>query len=67
MNDKFLKLVAAMRAAQKEYFLLSGKAKRSHHPDDFAAAKTKLAQSKVLEGKVDAFIISQEKPTTTLS
>lgn len=55
-----------MREAQKEYFLLSGRAKRSRTPEDFEAAKSKLAECKILEGKVDGFIVAQAKSPTTL-
>lgn len=50
---RFLELVQSMRTAQKEYFILIAKAKKTRAGADFAQAANKLKQSKALEADVD--------------
>jgi hypothetical protein len=50
---EFAQLVEKMRTAQKSYFELMARARKSNHPDDFTNARKILAESKALERQVD--------------
>jgi hypothetical protein len=52
-REDFAVLVTKMRMAQKRYFELMARAKKSKHPDDFSTARKILEMSKALEKQVD--------------
>jgi hypothetical protein len=59
---KFVDTVQKMRIAQKRYFELMARAKKSKHPDDFNNARTMLTMSKELEKQVDVTIDQFNQP-----
>lgn len=67
-TTRFIQNVASMRTAQRDYFQLIAKAKKTRLPADFAAANNKLKQSKALEIEVDRLVpIFLANPLTNVS
>lgn len=64
MNDTLIYNIKAMRLAQKQYFALAARARKTKLPADWAASANALKESKRLEELVDAALAAPPQATS---